>query len=302
MRPRKQKAEPGAALMRPQLPVVARLAEKRRDTPRMATLLFPHPKDAAQRAGFDARTLQPGQFVMVWLPGVDEKPYAVSCCDDSQFGITVHKRGRFSTALHELPPNAPVGFRGPYGRGFWDWEEHASDSRAVIIGGGCGMAPLALLAERMPGATVVQGAPNGAELLYRDRFPRQVVYTEDGSAGQKGLPTEWLRHAIERGEARSVYACGPEPMLSAVVAMCLQRKAPCQVSLERYMKCGFGVCGQCECDGRLVCQDGPVFSADELRQMPSFGEKTRLASGQKVTLAQASECAKPPAADGRPST
>jgi dihydroorotate dehydrogenase electron transfer subunit len=80
-------------------------------------------------------------------------------------------------------------------------------------------------------------------------------------------------------------------MMAPVVDACRRAGVECQASLERHMKCGFGVCGQCECDGRLVCQDGPVFSAGELAKMPSFGRHTRLKSGRKVGISGQDHCA-----------
>jgi len=295
MRPRDVDTPGPSRCLEPQLPTAVPLVEKRVETPRMASLFFPHPDRPVREGQFDARTLAPGQFVMLWLPGVDEKPYAVSYCEGERFGVTVMKRGPFSTALHELGPGALVGFRGPYGRGFWNWEKLTNQPGVVLIGGGCGMAPLALLAKRLPNAAIVQGAATAEDLLYRKRFAEQVLFTEDGSEGTKGLPTEWLREALKRSEVRAVYGCGPEAMLCSVVEMCRAEEVPCQVSLERYMKCGIGVCGQCECNGRLVCQDGPVFSEVELREMPSFGEMTRLATGEKVPVSGKAACAtKPP--------
>ena len=272
------------------MPVVLPLLENRLETATTRTLFF----RLLERLGgsLDLRSLTPGQFVMVWLPGVDEKPYAVSHLEGQRFGITVMRRGVFSSRLQGLSAGARVGFRGLYGRGFWGWQGQSDAAGIAVIAGGCGMAPLALLAERLPGCTVVQGAPGAEEVMFADRFPRQVLLTEDGSLGRRGLPTDWLREALAAGEVRGVYTCGPEAMMVAVVAACREAGVPCQASLERYMKCGVGVCGQCECDGSLVCRDGPVFSAEELAGMPSFGRSRRLGTGQKVPLAD--RCNTPP--------
>lgn len=296
-----EKAGPRAPI-RPQLPVVLPLLEKRQDTPRMATFFFPVPRQS--EPSFDLSALVPGQFVMVWLPGVDEKPYAISYLSERQFGITVIKRGRFSSRLHEAEPGTLAGFRGPYGRGFWGWQDHIARPGIALIGGGCGMAVLAILADRLLLATVVQGAPTAEEVLYADRFPQQIICTEDGTRGRKGVPTDWLRQALAPGRPQGldgaqsgsgatpriqspplmVYTCGPEAMMAKVVRICREAGVPCQASLERYVKCGCGVCGQCECDGQLVCRDGPVFSGEELGQMPSFGRVARLKSGQKAPI------------------
>jgi len=133
-------------------------------------------------------------------------------------------------------------------------------------------------------------------LLYLERFPDQVVFTEDGSAGERGLPTRWLAAALDGGRVRAVFTCGPEAMMAEVVRMCARADVVCQASLERYMKCGMGLCGQCECDGRLVCRDGPVFSGSELAQMPGFGRFARTKSGRRVAISQYAQCAPPPAA------
>ena len=271
---------PGWDALQSQLPVVLPLLERRRETARMITLFFPLPDRHEQC--FDLGRLEPGQFIMMWLPGVDEKPFVASFLDGQRFGVTVHVRGRFTTAVRELSAGALVGFRGPYGRGFSGWPEQGEG--VALIAGGCGMAPLALLAERLPRATLVQGAPTAEELLFTERFPSQVAWTEDGSAGRRGVPTDWLREAVGRRELGAVYTCGPEAMMVAVVEMCRKGGVPCQASLERYMKCGIGICGQCECDGRLVCLDGPVFTGEELAAMPSFGRATRSATGQVIPL------------------
>ncbi len=282
-----------AGALAPQLPVALPLLEARRETPRMATLFFPLPERSDP--SFKARAVQPGQFVMVWLPGIGERPYAVSYLEGDRFGVTVLRRGPFSTSLHEARPGRMVGFRGPYGRGFRGWQERLEPSRAVLVAGGCGLAPLKLLADQMPGATIIQGSPTAEEVLFRERLPGQIICTEDGSLGREGYPTRALDALLLGGGVDAVYTCGPEAMMAPVVDACRRAGVECQASLERYMKCGFGVCGQCECDGRLVCQDGPVFSADELAKMPSFGRHTRLKSGQKASISGQDYCAvRPP--------
>lgn len=285
--------------LQPELPVVLPLLQVKRETPRRATLFFARgePVDDPCCPCVDLSAFVPGQFMMVWLPDVDEKPYTISYLADDCFGVTVQRRGRFSSLLHELAVGAPVGFRGPFGRGFMRLDEAKSLSGIALVGGGCGMATLALLHEMLPGSTLVQGSRTACELLYRDRFPYQVIFTDDGSAGARGFPTEWLHPQVERGEVSMVYTCGPELMMADVVKVCNESRTECQASLERYMKCGIGICGQCECDGQRVCVEGPVFTGDELAQMPSFGKAARTKTGKKVPLSEYGECpgAGPPA-------
>lgn len=261
------------------------------ENPRARTLFFTSCFGQAVRPpaspDLNLSAFEAGQFVMVWLPGIDEKPYTLSYLDEEEFGITVVKRGPFSSRLHALRPGDMAGFRGPYGRGF---RMVADPSRAILVGGGCGMATLALLAEEYKEAFILQGARTAAELFFTDRFPIMTLCTEDGSCGHAGLPTECLDRFLSEGRYDAVYACGPERMLRAVFDVCEAHGTRCQLSLERYMKCGLGVCGQCDCDGRLVCRDGPVFTSDEIREMPSFGRFARNATGRRVSIEDYAFC------------
>ena len=88
-----------------------------------------------------------------------------------------------------------------------------------------------------------------------------VLATDDGSAGFQGTALQAATPALS-ARPDAVYACGPEAMLRAVAERALGLDIPCQVSVERIMRCGLGVCGQCHCGDRLVCADGPVFSGE----------------------------------------
>lgn len=235
----------------------------------------------------DLSSYQPGQFVMVWIPRVDEKPYAVSYLDEEEFGITVMKRGRFSSLLHMLKRGDKLGFRGPYGRGFSPLK---NPTRTILAGGGCGMASLASLADEYEDVSMLQGARTASELFYTQRYPVMTLCTEDGSCGHHGYPTDLLKTYLDEGRYDLVCSCGPERMLAKVLELCEFYHVQCEISLERYMKCGFGVCGQCDCDGKLVCLDGPVFTRDALKAMPSFGKFTRLPTGRRVRIDDPSAC------------
>ena len=234
----------------------------------------------------DVRTLwlehemafQPGQFVMIWIPRLDEKPYAFSAVRPGKVAITVRRRGRFSDRLANMRPGDMVGIRGPYGKGF------VPRPAGILVAGGCGVAVLAPLKEAMPGVPLICGAQTADGLMFLERFPDMIICTDDGTAGKRGFPTDLLRPYLERGEARTVYTCGPEVMMRAVFALCEELGAECQAGLERYMKCGFGICGQCACGEMLLCRDGPVFDSAALRRMEEFGRTARLKSGKHVTV------------------
>ena len=176
-----------------------------------------------------------------------------------------------------------VGIRGPFGNGF----DIKSEGSAAVIAGGCGMAPLAPLVESLDKNTIViHGARTKDHILYPDRFKIERLFcTDDGSLGHKGLVTDLFEEQIALGRKFDmVYTCGPEIMMYNVFKICEAYDIPCQVSLERYMRCGFGICGACVCGSRVVCKDGPVFGSYELRDMKDFNTKALLKSGKDVDL------------------
>lgn len=204
---------------------------------------------------------RPGQFILVWLPRLAEKPFAV--VDNDPLTFTVAKVGNFTRALHRLKKGDKIWFRGPFGRGIF----RRKGGNHLLVGGGYGVAPLYFLAKRLLGrqnTTVIIGAKNKNEVLFEKKFKdaglKILVTTEDGSKGKKGLATEPLEEILSKEKIDCVYACGPEPMLEKVVEICQSFKKNYQVSLEAIIKCGFGVCGSCSRGGKLVCLDGPVFT------------------------------------------
>jgi dihydroorotate dehydrogenase electron transfer subunit len=233
---------------------------------------------------------RPGQFVMLWLPGVDEKPYSLSYHTPTRFGITIEAKGAFSRRAVDLAPGDLVGIRGPFGNGF----EIIFSPRTAVVAGGCGMAPLAPLVTKLhPELCFIHGARTKEFILFPDRFGvTRHIATDDGSLGYKGLVTDLLaaeiQHRMEQNQPKfdMVYACGPEIMMHAVFTLCESHRIPCQVSLERYMRCGFGVCGACVCGDRVVCKDGPVFDSEQLRNMDDFNRTALLKSGRAVPLSE----------------
>ncbi|MFO7743497.1 MAG: dihydroorotate dehydrogenase electron transfer subunit [Anaerolineae bacterium] len=229
---------------------------------------------------------EPGQFIMLWLPGIDEKPFAVA--RPAPLTVTVARVGPFSTALHRRKVGDRVGWRGPYGTGYRLHE----DRRALLVAGGYGAAPLYFLATRavqkgIP-TSVAVGARTSLDLPYVERFNELgvdlVTCTDDGSAGQRGYVTDAVSCVVAGDPEVAVYACGPELMLVALHRLCLEHAVPGQFSLERYMKCGFGVCGQCALDDLLVCQDGPVFTVEQLEGVRDFGRTHRSATGRALPI------------------
>ena len=183
-----------------------------------------------------------------------------------------------------------LGWRGPYGQGF----KLNNDAPAFLISGGCGVGPLYFLAtraiERGIPTTVAIGAKTAAALPYVEQFRELgvdlLIATDDGSMGYEGYVTDLAGDTVAdwNGQKPIVYACGPEGMLVATHRLCHEHDIHGQLSLERYMKCGFGICGQCAIDGLLVCKDGPVFSIEQLDGVHDFGRARRSATGRRLPL------------------
>ncbi|MHB0857052.1 MAG: iron-sulfur cluster-binding protein [Anaerolineae bacterium] len=205
----------------------------------------------------------PGQFVMVWLPGIEERPF--SLMDRAPVSLTVADIGPFTHALAQLHPGDRLWLRGPFGQGY-----ELGGERHLLVGGGSGVASLALVAAHVRARNQEVVAALGSRthnlqmLAWRfEELGCQVIQaTDDGSAGYHGTVVAAVWSHLESRWPSTVYACGPEPMLRALAQRTCALGLPAQVSLERIMKCGIGVCGNCHCGDQLVCADGPVFSAD----------------------------------------
>ncbi len=214
---------------------------------------------------------EPGQFVMAWLPRFDEKPFSLVDADPVTLMITAV--GPFTRLLHEKRPGHSLWLRGPFGNGY---RAPRPGLRVALVGGGYGVAPLLWLArscrQRMAALTVVIGAATAADLLCAERFSplletsaggdaarALLLCTEDGSAGLTGRVTDVLTTRLAAGEIDLICACGPHGMLAALDRLGEDYGVPRQLSWEAYMRCGIGICGSCEHDGKVLCLDGPVL-------------------------------------------
>lgn len=234
------------------------------------------------------KNFKPGQFIMFWIPGKDEKPFTISYIDQEMFGITIEKRGKFTEIAADLKEGELVGIRGPYGTSFTPLDN------SIIVAGGLGIMPLRPLIYQLKrndyGFTLVQGARSEEGILFINDFKAllkeddYIICTDDGSLGERCFTTVLLERCIHKNKPSIVYAVGPEAMMAKVYEICKKNNIRCELSLERYMKCGFGLCGQCACADKLVCLDGPVFGSSSLGNMKDFGNSAYLKDGRKVSL------------------
>jgi dihydroorotate dehydrogenase electron transfer subunit len=241
--------------------------------------------------GWQAGELQPGQFAMLaalerWGGGEGERPYlprafSVARHTDREAHFLLEDVGPGTQRLCELRAGDQLWLLAPLGRGFTP----PSDSRrALLVGGGVGIAPLAILQDTLAAGVGGHGPASEATVLlgFRDssRAPGAAllegaqVATDDGSVGYHGLVTQLLAAEIDRDPHAVVYACGPAGMLEGVRALCERTSTPAQLALEAGMACGYGACFGCVVPKRgggylRVCVDGPVIDAAELEHVDS---------------------------------
>lgn len=238
--------------------------------------------------GIAARA-EPGQFASL---RVSEQvvpllriPLSFSAVDKPKGTIELlyEVRGPKSRLLSQLQRQQTLACLGPLGRGF---ARPAAGQRVVLVGGGIGLPPLLFLGAslRQQGhqeTVLLAGARSAAKHLPSGELqaaaPQVRLATDDGSLGHLGLVTDLLAGELDAAPGSMVCACGPHRMMAAVASLCRRRGATCQVSLEEYMACGFGVCVGCVVEaadeggtgpyGRYlrVCVDGPVFDALQVR-------------------------------------
>lgn len=225
-----------------------------------------------------------GQFAMLaaverWGGGEDERPFLPRAFSYARWRqgeahFLLEDVGPGTRRLGELAPGDEMWLLGPLGRGF---ALPQSDRRPLLVGGGVGIAPLAIWQDALLAhgsavrLSVLLGFRDAAHAEGAALLRDTILATEDGSAGHRGLVTDLLEGELDRDAQATVYACGPPPMLEAVRALCERRQVPAQLALESGMACGFGACFGCVVPTRAgyvrLCVDGPVLEAGELERV-----------------------------------
>lgn len=231
---------------------------------------------------------KPGQYLMVWLPGIDEIPMSLSTIGDPS-SITVRVVGDMTRILSQLKAGDKMGVRGPFGNGY-----SALGKRPLLVGGGSGIASLVPLADQLVaiGAkpTFLIGARSKDQLFFKDRLAKLLgenllVSTDDGSEGYHGYASNYAGELLAKNSYDHVYICGPELMAVKVWADADRLGIPVQASLERLCKCAVGLCGSCAIGPYRVCKDGPIFDSAKLREVASdFGKRRMDSSGRMIRV------------------
>lgn len=220
---------------------------------------------------------KPGQFYMISIPGMDEKPLSVFDFESAEITFAIKNIGPFSKKLFQLKPGDMIALKGPLGNGFT-----IIDNPCLLIGGGCGASPLyflyKVLKKQNTDAFFIAGGKNAVEMKFLENID-QIVFEADNQ-----LVTDIFPNYNELMKYHAIYVCGPEIMIKKVLEHCTGFSGLVQVSLERYMKCGLGLCGSCSLDntGDRVCCEGPVFNRKQLENIIEFGQYKRDKYGTKL--------------------
>ena len=233
---------------------------------------------------------EPGQFVMVSVPGVGEAPISITSSpsrSNGTFELCVRRVGDVTGALHRMRPGDHVGVRGPFGHGFPIEQMRGKD--LLFAPGGLGLAPLRSLINQVLDergsfgrVIILYGAKRPAELLFRDELEQRAargdvefhvtVDRADGAwDGHIGVITTLFPLITVDPRNTVAVTCGPPIMYRFVIMEMLGKGIPetqIYLSLERRMKCGVGKCGHCQINDLYCCKEGPVFTYAQIKNVP----------------------------------
>ncbi len=221
--------------------------------------------------------IEPGQFAAVLVPNPAEvflrRPFSIHDVDFTKNTIKLFIKivGKGTEALSQIQTGETLNLIYPLGKGF----QIPRQSKILVVGGGCGIAPLLFLVHALHskgiGCDILLGGHSADDLIIFEQFAKYGsihLMTEDGSAGEKGLVTQHPLLGNSIIEFHTIFACGPTPMLKAISDLAARHYIECQVSLENTMACGIGACLCCvvktTSGNRCVCTEGPVFDTKEL--------------------------------------
>lgn len=221
-----------------------------------------------------AATAVPGQFVNIHYTGGGtflRRPFGIVAAKNGHITIIYRIVGKGTEEMSRLTVGDVLSIEGPLGEGVFT----VSDMPTLLAGGGVGLAPLIFLAAQSLEPIVLIAGKTAVETkcwvpFFAPYAKKIYMTTDDGSAGIKGMATAALDEIFSHHLLQRIAVCGPTPMMKSVAQAAAVKKISCEVSLEKRMACGIGVCLGCtgeykNRDGRYkVCADGPVFAAEEV--------------------------------------
>ncbi len=263
-------------------PLLARLIEVIEESPLIKTFVLIPEKE------FKFST---GQFIELSVDGIGEAPFTPSSSPliSDRLEVTVMKTGYVTEIMHNLKPGATMGIRGPYGRGYP--VEKFYGKEVLILGGGCGLAPIRSLLyalehvkDYLEKVILCYGSKTPEDCIYKPLFNRLNSIDKfeayrtvdkgdeewDGSVGV--APTLLNNVRVNVGNSVAV-VCGPPIMMKYGTMKILEmgyKDEQIYLSMEKNMSCGLGKCGHCMMGGFFVCKDGPVFTYNEIKDQPNI--------------------------------
>lgn len=266
------------------VPQMAVITNRIQESPTIFTLHM-RLEDEVSQAAFD---FSPGQFNMLYLPGVGEVPISLMSDPDDKhlIGHTIRAVGRVTQGLASLHIGDRIGLRGPYGKG---WPMPFMEGKdIVVVTGGLGCAPVVavihyILRRRTNYGhlTIIQGVKKSEDMIWREQYAQwnRLPNTKVLVAADQGAPlwpwhvgrvTELFDQIPMQSDQTMVVMCGPEGMMHVSAQMLLDKglsETSIFLSMERNMQCAVGHCGHCQFGGAFVCKDGPVFSWPQVKDL-----------------------------------
>jgi len=263
-------------------PLRAKLKEVIDESPLIKTFILIPEKE------FSFKT---GQFIELCVDGIGEAPFTPSSSPlvTEKLEVTIMKTGYVTQYMHNLKPGVFMGIRGPYGRGYP--VEKFYGKEVLILGGGCGLAPIRSLLYALEGikdklkkVILCYGSKTPSDCIYKPLFNRlnstekfeayrTVDKAEEGWDGSVGVVTTLLNRIQVEIKNSVAVVCGPPVMMKFGTIRLLEMgytDDQIYLSMEKNMSCGLGKCGHCMMGEFFVCKDGPVFTYNELKNTPDI--------------------------------
>jgi NAD(P)H-flavin reductase len=239
----------------------------------------------------DKFSFQTGQFIELSVDGIGEAPFTPSSSPliTEKLEVTVMKTGYVTEYMHLLKPGVFMGIRGPYGRGYP--LEKFFGKEVLILGGGCGLAPirsllyaLEAIKDKLVKVILCYGSKSPADCIYKPLFDRlnstekfeayrTVDKADDDWKGSVGVATTLLNNIDIKIENSVAVVCGPPVMMKFGTIRLIElgyKNDQIYLSMEKNMSCGLGKCGHCMMGEFFVCKDGPVFTYEEIKDQPDI--------------------------------
>ena len=236
-------------------------------------------------------SFETGQFIELSVDGIGEAPFTPSSSPlvTDKLEVTVMKAGYVTEYMHKLKPGVYMGIRGPYGRGYPI--EKFFGREVLILGGGCGLAPIRSLLyalenikDKLVKVILCYGSKTPSDCIYKPLFNRlnntekfeahlTVDKADEGWTGSVGVATALLNNIRIKIENSVAVVCGPPIMMKFGTIRLLEmgyNDDQIYLSMEKNMSCGLGKCGHCMMGEFFVCKDGPVFTYDEIKDQPDI--------------------------------